>query len=77
MLKEHQISGSFGVASFPVHGFSMEDIIRVADAGMYFRNARVGTGYRPRKNFRKDETAARARQLISGYIEGFLQREHT
>ena len=29
------ITGSFGVASFPMHGFSIEDIIRVADAGMY------------------------------------------
>ena len=35
MLEEHKITGSFGVASFPVHGFSMEDLIRVADAGMY------------------------------------------
>ena len=35
MLAEHHITGSFGVASFPAHGFSAEDIIRVADAGMY------------------------------------------
>src|SRR5580698_6044364 len=35
MLEEHHITGSFGVASFPVHGFSMEDLIRVPDAGMY------------------------------------------
>jgi len=35
MLSEHHITGSFGVASFPMHGFSIEDIIRVADAGMY------------------------------------------
>ena len=35
MLEEHRITGSFGVASFPVHGFAMEELIRVADAGMY------------------------------------------
>src|SRR5580704_11887942 len=35
MLQEHLITGSFGVASFPVHGFTAEEIIRVADAGMY------------------------------------------
>src|SRR5947209_2202573 len=35
MLAEHHITGSFGVTSFPVHGFSSEHIIRVADAGMY------------------------------------------
>jgi HD-GYP domain-containing protein (c-di-GMP phosphodiesterase class II) len=34
MLADHSITGRFGVASFPMHGFSIEDIIRVADAGM-------------------------------------------
>src|SRR6202030_2009302 len=47
-LVEHQITGSFGVGSFPVHGFSMEDIVRVADAGMYLSKRaggnRVSTG---------------------------------
>ena len=59
MLAEHHITGSFGVASFPMHGFSIEDIIRVADAGMYvskrsggnsgFDRAgiRRGPGFRP------------------------------
>src|SRR5436309_5760558 len=35
VLQEHSITGSFGVASFPLHGFSAEDLIRVADRGMY------------------------------------------
>src|SRR5207245_10325331 len=35
MLNEHHITGSFGVGSFPMHGFQVEDSIRVADAGMY------------------------------------------
>ena len=62
MLSEHHVTGSFGVASFPGHGFTAEDIIRVADAGMYvskhaggdrvsvaeeFCRRRVGSGAAP------------------------------
>ena len=77
MLSEHHITGSFGVASFPVHGFSMEDIIRVADAGMYVSKHKGGDRVSTAEELAEGETAAVRRRLISGYIEGFLQREHT
>src|SRR5581483_3144099 len=77
MLSEHQITGSFGVASFPVHGFSVEDIIRVADAGMYVSKHAGGNRVSTAEEFVEGENSAVQRQLISGYIEGFLQREHT
>jgi diguanylate cyclase (GGDEF)-like protein len=77
MIAEHQITGSFGVASFPVHGFSVEDIIRVADAGMYVSKHAGGNRVSTAEEFGEGETLAVQRQLISGYIEGFLQREHT
>jgi diguanylate cyclase (GGDEF)-like protein len=77
MLAEHHISGSFGVASFPVHGFSVEDIIRVADAGMYVSKHAGGNRVSTAEEYMEGETAAVQRQLISGYIEGFLQREHS
>ncbi len=74
MLEEHHITGSFGVASFPVHGFSMEDLIRVADAGMYVSKHAGGNQVSTSDAF--GEGSAVQRQLVSGYIEGFLQREH-
>ena len=77
MLAEHHITGSFGVASFPVHGYSMEDIIRVADAGMYVSKRKGGDLVSTAEELTGGETAAVRRQMISGYIEGFLQREHT
>ena len=76
MLSEHQITGSFGVASFPVHGYSAEDIIREADAGMYVSKHAGGDRVSIAEEFPEGECRAQ-RQLISGYIEGFLQREHT
>src|SRR5271165_6135890 len=77
MLNEHQITGSFGVASFPMHGFSIEDIIRVADAGMYVSKRSGGNSVSTAQEFTEGETFARQRQQISAYIEGFLQRERT
>ena len=74
MLEEHHITGSFGVASFPVHGFSMEDLIRVADAGMYVSKHAGGNQVSTSDAFGEGSTVQR--QLVSGYIEGFLQREH-
>jgi diguanylate cyclase (GGDEF)-like protein len=73
MLEEHHITGSFGVASFPVHGFAIEDMIRVADAGMYVSKHAGGNQVSTSEPFR--EGSAVQRQLIHSYIEGFLQRE--
>jgi diguanylate cyclase (GGDEF)-like protein len=77
MLSEHKITGSFGVASFPVHGFSAESIIRVADTGMYISKKAGGDRVSTAEDFGEDEGGAVHRQLVSGYIEGFLQRERT
>src|SRR5438874_1638422 len=75
MLSEHHITGSFGVASFPTHGFSIEDIIRVADAGMYVSKRSGGNRVSAAEEFVEGQEFARQRQQISSYIEGFLQRE--
>lgn len=77
MLSEHHITGSFGVASFPVHGFSAESIIRIADMGMYISKKAGGDRVSTAEEFERDEGSAVQRQLVSGYIEGFLQRERT
>ncbi len=76
MLAEHSITGSFGVASFPTHGFSIEDIIRVADAGMYVSKRSGGNRVSAAEEFVESEQFAAQRQKISSFIEGFLQREY-
>jgi diguanylate cyclase (GGDEF)-like protein len=77
MLSEHQITGSFGVASFPVHGFSAESIIRVADMGMYISKKAGGDRVSTAEEFEREEGGVLQRQLVAGYIEAFLQREQT
>ncbi|HWR17184.1 MAG TPA: diguanylate cyclase [Terriglobales bacterium] len=76
MLNERHISGSFGVASFPLHGSTVEEVMRVADAGMYVSKHAGGNRVSTAEEFREGETVAVQRQLIASYIEGFLQREN-
>jgi len=76
MLNERHITGSFGVATFPLHGASVEDIVRVADAGMYVSKHAGGNRVATAEEFAEGEGAALQRQLVTSYVEGFLQREH-
>jgi len=76
MLSEHHITGSFGVASFPVHGFAAEDIIRLADSGMYISKHAGGNRVSMVELAASDEGVAVKRQLMASFIEGFLQRDH-
>jgi diguanylate cyclase (GGDEF)-like protein len=75
MVREHNITGSFGVGSFPVHGFSSEDILRVADAGMYVAKHAGGNQVAVAEELVDGEDVTAQRQQISSYIEAFLQRE--
>ena len=74
MLAERHVTGSFGVASFPLHGATAEDIIRVADAGMYVSKHSGGNRVATVEEFA--ELGSSHRQLVTAFIEGFLQREH-
>ncbi len=76
MLSEHRISGSFGVASFPSHGFSVEDIVRMADEGMYISKHAGGNRVSKVELSSSDEGVAVKRQMIASFVEGFLQRDH-
>jgi diguanylate cyclase (GGDEF)-like protein/putative nucleotidyltransferase with HDIG domain len=41
-LLEHSVTASFGIASFPMHGPTPEEILRVADSGMYIAKHQNG-----------------------------------
>ena len=77
MLGERTISGSFGVASYPVHGATAEEVIRVADAGMYMSKHGGGNCVSIAEEYIGAESSIAQRQLLTAYVEGFLQREHT
>lgn len=76
MLSEHQITGSFGVATYPLHGSTVEDIVRVADAGMYVSKHAGGNKVATADEFVDGQNSLVQRQVINTYVEGFLQRDH-
>jgi diguanylate cyclase (GGDEF)-like protein len=75
MLNQLQITGSFGVATFPLHGARVEEILSVADEGMYV--SKHAGGDRVSHVESKDETddTRNRRHLISSHLEAFLSAE--
>jgi len=76
MLNERHVTGSFGLATFPMHGSSVEDIFRVADTAMYVSKKAGGNKVSVMEVSPESISAAEVRQIISSYLEGFLRREH-
>ena len=75
MLGRPPCDRRFRRRQFPqLHGFSIDDIIRVADAGMYVSKRSGGNLVSTAQEFVEGQDFARQRQQISAYIEGFLQR---
>ncbi len=80
MLNERHVTGSFGVATFPLHGATVEDVMRVADEGMYISKRAGGN-----RVSTADQHAATAgegtgltqRQMVNRYVESFLRRDDT
>ncbi|HUR36777.1 MAG TPA: diguanylate cyclase [Terriglobales bacterium] len=76
MLNERHVTGSFGVAEFPLHGSSVEDIIREADAGMYISKRSGGNKVSSVEAALQNDPQTEQRQMIAAHLENLLQREH-
>lgn len=64
LLSERHVTGSFGVASFPLHGSTVEEIIRQADQAMYA--SKSSGGNRVSTPVMQDEAAeARPEQMAT------------
>jgi diguanylate cyclase (GGDEF)-like protein len=77
MLSEKRITGSFGLATYPVHSTVAEEILRVADAGMYVSKRSGGNRVSAAERFVEPEDAVVRKELLAAYVQGFVQREHT
>jgi diguanylate cyclase (GGDEF)-like protein len=77
MLNERAITGSFGVATFPLHGASAEDIVRVADAGMYVSKRAGGNHVSIAEEFSSDESVVNEKRMVASFVESILQRDYT
>ena len=76
MLSEMKITGSFGVATYPLHGAQVEDVLRVADAGMYLSKKEGGNRVSMAEEFVDSEHLLERRELVTAYVDGFLRKEN-
>jgi diguanylate cyclase (GGDEF)-like protein len=76
MLSERKVTGSFGVAEFPLHGATMEDIVREADAGMYLAKRAGGNQVCSVEATLHRDLHSEQRQIIAAHLDNLLQREH-
>ena len=67
LLHDKNITGSFGIASFPVHGSTPQELIQVADASMYVSKHQGGNAVSTAEHLDADEAKRRRRDVLEGY----------
>ncbi|HEX2713622.1 MAG TPA: diguanylate cyclase, partial [Candidatus Acidoferrales bacterium] len=74
LLREKNITASFGIASFPVHGSTPQELIQVADASMYLSKHQGGNAVSTADHFDPDETKKWKRDVLEAYLGVTLKR---
>jgi diguanylate cyclase (GGDEF)-like protein len=55
MFMERQLTASFGLSTYPIHGHTPEEIIRVADAGLYIAKHQGGNHVAVAQQYRQSQ----------------------
>ena len=74
MLREKNITASFGIATFPVHGSTPQELIQVADASMYLSKHQGGNAVSTADHYDADETKRWKRDVLEAYLGVTLKR---
>jgi putative nucleotidyltransferase with HDIG domain len=73
-LVAHGVTASFGIGTFPVHGPTQEEILRVADSGMYLAKHQEGNRVRVATVTLETAQADWERQLLEAYLGVTMKR---
>jgi diguanylate cyclase (GGDEF)-like protein/putative nucleotidyltransferase with HDIG domain len=73
-LVSHAVTASFGISSFPVHGAAPEEILHVADAGMYLAKHHKGNCVRVASSTTASDKGLWEHQLIEAYLGVAVKR---
>lgn len=73
-LGAHGVTASFGISTFPVHGPTQEEILRVADSGMYLAKHQDGNRVRVASLVVASAQADWERQLLEAYLGVNMKR---
>jgi len=74
LLREKNITGSFGIAGFPVHGSTPQELIQVADASMYLSKHQGGNAVSSAESFDASQSKRWKRDVLEAYLGVTLKR---
>jgi diguanylate cyclase (GGDEF)-like protein len=74
LLREKSISASFGIASYPLHGSSPQELIQVADASMYLSKHQGGNTVSTADHVDPNEAKRWKRDVLEAYLGVTLKR---
>jgi len=74
VLRERSITASFGLATFPLHGSTPQDLIQVADASMYLSKHQGGNAVSTAETSENNESLQWKREVLEAYLGVTLKR---
>ena len=74
LLREKNVSASFGIACYPLHGSSPQELIQVADASMYLSKHQGGNAVSTADHFDPGEAKKWKKDVLEAYLGVTLKR---
>ena len=74
ILREKNVTSSFGVATFPLNGSTPQELIQVADASMYLSKHQGGNAVSTADKFNPDDSRQWKRDVLDAYLGVTLKR---
>jgi diguanylate cyclase (GGDEF)-like protein/putative nucleotidyltransferase with HDIG domain len=74
VLREKNVTSSFGVATFPVNGSTPQELIQVADASMYLSKHQGGNSVSTADQFDANDSKQWKRDVLDAYLGVTLKR---
>ncbi len=74
VLREKNVTSSFGVATFPLSGSTPQELIQVADASMYLSKHQGGNAVSTADKYNPDEAKKWKRDVLDAYLGVTLKR---
>jgi diguanylate cyclase (GGDEF)-like protein/putative nucleotidyltransferase with HDIG domain len=74
VLRDKNVTSSFGVATFPLNGSTPQELIQVADASMYLSKHQGGNAVSTADQFNTDDARQWKRDVLNAYLGVTLKR---